>query len=126
MFCQSYFCYTYLGMKCFINDTNSLFDSYDLFSGSGIKKIHAGILSKYPDLSEDDSKEIDEYPDRFDDYCGVYGDKPAKHGLPSIPESGPIKSEADKYVEICKKEFPEIDETHILELLSTICRLTNR
>ena len=112
--------------KEIMDNINSLFDSYDLFSGSGRKEIHAGILSKYPDLSEDDLKEIDEYLDRFDDYCGVYGDKLAKHGLPSIPESGPIKSETDKYVEICKKEFPEIDEKHILELFYTICWLANR
>lgn len=112
--------------KELIDNMNSLFDSYDLFSEGGTREIHAEILSKYPDLSENDLKEIDEYLDRFYDYCGVYGDKLAKHNLPFIPESGSIKSEADKYVEICKKEFPEIDETHILELLSTICWLTNR
>lgn len=106
---------------------NELFDSYDLFSGSGSEEALETIREEFPDITEEELKEFGEYLDGFYDYCLEYGDILAeKYKLPFLPTSGEAKKEIAEYVAVCREKYPEIDEKHIIELFSTDCWLTNR
>lgn len=110
-----------------IENINELFDSYDLFSGTGREKIRTNIATKYPDISETERKEIEDYLDDFYKYCVTYANKLAdKYGVPFLPSNDTAKQEIDEYVRICKEKFIEIDEKQIVKLFSTVCWLANR
>lgn len=106
---------------------NDLFDSYDLFSGKGKKKTRASIKRILPNISEEGIKEVEDYLDEFYEYClkfaGVLADK---YKTPFLPNSEDAQKEIAEYVTECQKQYPDIDEEHIVSIFSTACWLTNR
>lgn len=113
--------------KEIIENINTLFDAYDLFSDTGMKEIRTNIITEYPDISETELKEIEDYLTDFYEYCVPYGDKiSTKYQIPALPSNDIAKAEINEYVRICKEKFVNIDEKQILELFSTVCWLSNR
>ena len=105
---------------------NELFDSYDLFGGKG-EKIRRSITAKFPDLTEEEIIEIQSYLRAFYESCTEYAVKLAyKFRTPFLPKDEAALQEISEYVQKCRKLYPEIDEKHILDLLSTVCWLQNR
>lgn len=106
---------------------NDLFDSYDLFSGTGIKKIYSSIKKNLPDLSEEEIKEITDYLDGFYKYCLNFADMIAdKYKTPFLPKVEEAQIEIAEYTCECQKKYPEIDDKHIIDIFSVACWLTNR
>lgn len=56
-------------MRNIPENISDLFDSYDLFSGMGMKKIHGKIKENFPDLPEEEITEITDYLEEFHEYC---------------------------------------------------------
>lgn len=110
-----------------MENINELFDSYDLFSGTGWQQIRNHVISEYPDASDTDIQEIEDYLNRFDQFCNPYANKIAsKYGQPFLPESDTAKAEIEEYVKICREEFPEINADKIVSFFQTYCWLSNR
>lgn len=107
---------------------NELFDSYDLFFGKGGRENLLGsITKKFPDLSEKEIKEIEDYLNSFYEYCGKYADLLAeKYKMPFLPKGEEAQKEISEYVSECQKQYPEIDTKHIVDIFSTVCWLSNR
>ena len=106
---------------------NELFDSYDLFSGKYKEKIRSSITKKFPDLSEKDIKETENYMGLLFEHCVKYADLLAeKYKTPFLPKGEEAQKEILEYVSECQKQYPEIDTKHIIDIFSTVCWLTNR
>lgn len=106
---------------------NECFDSYDFFGSNGKEKIHNSIKTKYPDISSEEIKEIEEYLDLFYICCVEYADILAeKYKTPFLPKGEEAQKEISKYVYECQKKYPIIDEKHITGIFSTVCWLANR
>ena len=106
---------------------NELFDSYDLFSGTGKEKICGSITKKFPDLSEREIKEVENYLGLLFEYCVKYADLLAeKYKTPFLPKGEEAQKEILEYVSECQKQYPEIDTKHIVNIFSTVCWLANR
>ena len=106
---------------------NKLFNSYDLFSSSGVEKNRSKMRSEIPDITDDEIKEVDEYLQDFYDFCSVYGRKIAeKYKLSHLPYTEEARKEVAEYTYICRERFPEVEEMHIRELFSTVCCMINR
>lgn len=106
---------------------NELFDSYDLFAGKYKEKIRGSITKKFPDLSEKEIEETEDYLGSFYEYCVKYADLLAeKYKTPFLPEGEEAQKEISEYVSECQKQYPEIDTKHIVDIFSTVCRLANR
>ena len=66
---------------------NDLFDSYDLFSSTGKKRIRSSIITRFPDLSDKEIKEAEEYLHSFYECCLKYADIiAAKYKTPFLPK----------------------------------------
>ena len=106
---------------------NELFDSYDLFSGTGKEKIRGSITKKFSDLSEREIEEAEDYLGLFFEYCVKYADLLAeKYKTPFLPKGEEAQKEILKYVCECQKQYPEIDTNHIVNIFSAVCWLANR
>ncbi len=106
---------------------NELFDSYDFFAGKYKEKIRSSITKKFPDLSEKEIKEVEDYLDSFYEYCVKYADLLAeKYKMPFLPKGEEAQKEISEYVSECQKQYPEIDTKHIVDIFSTVCWLSNR
>ena len=106
---------------------NDLFDSYDLFSGTGKEKIRSSIIKKFPNISKKEIKEVEDYLSLFYEYCLKYADLLAdKYKTPFLPNEEEAQKEILEYVSECQKQYPEIDMKHIVGIFSTACWLTNR
>lgn len=106
---------------------NDLFDSYDLFSETGRKKIYSSVKRKFPNMSEEEIKETKDYLCGFYEYCLNFADIIAdKYKTPFLPKGEEAQKEITEYVIECQKQYPEIDEKHIIDIFSTACWLTNR
>ncbi|MDE5557421.1 MAG: hypothetical protein K2J32_06975 [Ruminococcus sp.] len=106
---------------------NDLFNSYDLFSGTGIKKIHDSIKKSFPDLSEEEIKEIMDYLDGFYKYCMSFANMIAnKYKTPFLPKGEEAQMEIAQYMCECQNKYPAIDDKHIIDVFSVVCWLTNR
>lgn len=106
---------------------NDLFDSYDLFSGTGVKKIYGTVKNRYPNMSEEEIKEILDYLEGFYEHCLKYAyDIAGKAKTPFLPKGEEAQKEIAEYVSECQKQYPEVDEEHIISIFSTACWLTNR
>lgn len=106
---------------------NELFNSYDLFAGKYKEKIRSSIKKKFPDLSEKEIKETEDYLSLLFEYCVKYADLLAdKYKTPFLPEGEEAQKEISEYVSECQKQYPEIDKKHILDIFSTVCWLANR
>lgn len=105
---------------------NELFDSYDLFGGNK-EKIRSSITKKFPDISEKDIKEVEDYLRLLFEYCVKYADLLAdKYKTPFLPKGEDAQKEILEYVSECQKQYPEIDAEHILGIFGTVCWLANR
>ena len=106
---------------------NELFDSYDLFSGKYKEKIQGLITKKFPDLSEKEIKEAENYLGLLFEYCVKYADLLAeKYKTPFLPKGEEAQKEISEYVSECQKQYPEIDMKHIVDIFPTVCWLSNR
>ena len=106
---------------------NELFDSYDLFAGKYREKIRISILEKFPDISEKEIKEAEDYLGLLFEYCVKYADLLAdKYKTPFLPEGEEAQKEISEYLSECQKQYPEIDTEHILGIFGTVCWLANR
>ncbi|MDE6593558.1 MAG: hypothetical protein K2K57_10930 [Oscillospiraceae bacterium] len=93
---------------------NELFDSYDLFSGTGIKKIYSSVKRKYPNMSEEEIEGIKDYLCEFYEYCMNFADIISdKYKTPFLPTGEEAQKEITEYVIECRKQYPEIDQEHI-------------
>lgn len=101
---------------------NTLFNSYDLFSYAGTEKNRAKARKEIPDITDEEMEELEAYLERFRSFAEKYGRMIAeKYKMPHLPYSEEAKKEVSEYVDICRKEFPDIDIMHIRELFSTVC-----
>ncbi len=106
---------------------NELFDSYDLFAGKYKEKICSSITKKFPDLSEKEIKEAEDYLGLFFEYCVQYANLLAeKYKTPFLPKDEEAQKEILEYVSECQKQYSEIDMKHIIDIFSTVCWLANR
>lgn len=106
---------------------NELFSSYDLLSGSGVKRNTERIRSVFPGITDEELKEIFDYLDGFEKYCDTFGEKLSKEiGAPTLPEEGESGKLAAECIAQIREKYPEIDEAHIKELLANYCWLSNR
>ncbi|MCM1113397.1 MAG: hypothetical protein NC399_09105 [Muribaculum sp.] len=113
--------------KTILQQINDLFDSGDLFSGSGMQRIRDNVKEKFPDTDEDNLKELENYLEGFYDYCMEFGSLLAgKYKTPFLPSEEAVLKEIAEYVADCQKRYPEMDENHIMEVFSTACWLSNR
>lgn len=114
-------------MRNIPENINELFDSYDLFSGTGMKKIHGKIKENFPDLPEEDIRKITDYLEDFYEYCLTFADIISyKYKTPFLPDSQEAQPEITEYVSECHKKYPKIDGQHIIDIFSTACWLANR
>lgn len=120
------------GERKYMNSTilehiNELFDTYDLFAGKYKEKIRSSVTKKFPDLSEKEIKELEDYLGLLFEYCVKYADLLAeKYKTPFLPKGEEAQKEILEYVSECQKQYPEIDTKHIVDIFSTVCWLTNR
>lgn len=114
-------------MNIIPENINELFDSYDLFSGTGIEKIHDTIKESFPDLPEEEIRKITDYLEDFFEYCLDFaGIISYKYKTPFLPDSEEAQLEIAEYVRECQKKYPEIDGQHIIDVFSNACWLSNR
>lgn len=114
-------------MSNFPENINDLFDSYDLFSGTGMKKIYTKIKENFPDLPEEKIRKISGYLEEFYEYCLDFADIISyKYRTPFLPDSQEAQEEISGYIRECQKKYSEIDEKHITDIFSTACWLSNR
>ena len=105
---------------------NDLFDPYDLFGGKG-KKIRSSIITRFPDISDKEIKEAEEYLHSFYEYCVRYADIIAdKYKTPFLPKGEDAQKEISEYVSECRKQYPEIEAEKIEGVFSIVCWLANR
>lgn len=110
----------------FLEHINDWFDSYDLFSSTGKEKIRNSIKIRFPNISNKEIKEVEDYLDSLYVYCLKYADILAdKYKTPFLPKEETQK-EISEYVSECQKQYPEIDAEQIVGIFSTACWLTNR
>lgn len=110
-----------------LENINDLFDSYDLFSVEGQNEIRDSVKARFPDISENELKELDDYLKGFYEYCIKFADLLAdKYKMPFLPESDEALKDIADHIAECKKKYPEIDKTHFREFFSTVCWLANR
>lgn len=110
-----------------LEHVNDLFDSYDLFSKTGRKKIYNSVKRNFPNISEEEIKETNDYLCGFYEYCLNFADIIAdKYKTPFLPKGEEAQKEITEYVIECQKQYSEIDEKHIIDIFSTACWLTNR
>ena len=101
---------------------NDLFDSHDLFSGTGKEKIRSSIIKKFPNISMKEIKEVEDYLSLFYVHCLEYADLLAdKYKTPFLPKGEEAQKEIFEYVSECQKQYPEIDMKHIVGIFSTAC-----
>ncbi|HHX56938.1 MAG TPA: hypothetical protein GX710_02855 [Clostridiales bacterium] len=106
---------------------NEIFDSYDLFSYNGRKKTRERICVSNSNISESEIESTLKYLDDFYRYCIEYGQIIAdKYKTPFLPKSDEAKAEINKYLDLCKEKYPEIDDDKIIDIFSTVCWLSNR
>ncbi len=106
---------------------NGIFDPYDLFSGTGKKKISNNIHILYPEITEMETEKIMNYLDGFWNYCVGYGQMIAnKYKYPSIPHSKEAEEDENRYLEVCKKKYPDMTDDKIVGIFRTVCWLSNR
>ena len=106
---------------------NELFSSYDLLSGSGVKRNTERIKSVFPDITDAELKEIFNYLDGFEKYCDTFGEKLSREiSAPMLPEEGEDGKLVAECVAKIREKYPEIDEAHVKELLGNYCWLSNR
>jgi len=106
---------------------NDLFDSYDLFSSTGKKRIRSSIITRFPDISDKEIKEAEEYLHFFYECCLKYADiVAAKYKTPFLPKGEDAQKEISEYESECRKQYPEIDAEKIKGVFSTVCWLANR
>lgn len=111
----------------FLEHISDLFDSYDLFSGTGKEKIRNSIKERFPNISGKGIKEIEDYLNSFYEYCLKYADILAdKYKTPFLPKEEEAQKEISEYVSECQKQYTEIDAEHIVSVFSIVCWLTNR
>lgn len=111
----------------FLEHINDLFDSYDLFSSTGKKRIRSSIITRFPDISDKEIKEAEDYLYSFYEYCLKYADMIAdKYKTPFLPKGENAQKEISEYVGECRKQYPEIDAEKIEGFFSTACWLANR
>ena len=78
---------------------NDLFDPYDLFSGRG-KKIRRSIITRFPDISDKEIKEAEDYLHSFYEYCVKYADIIAdKYKTPFLPKGEDAQKEISEYLQ---------------------------
>ncbi|MCM1181473.1 MAG: hypothetical protein NC347_14555 [Clostridium sp.] len=110
-----------------LEQINDLFDSYDLFGGSGMKRIRDNVKKKIPDIGEEYIKELEDYLNGFYNYCIKFGELLAdKYKTPFLPGNEQAQKEIAEYVIECQRQYPEIDEEHIVGVFSNVCWLANR
>lgn len=110
-----------------LENINDLFDPYDLFSDTGKKRIHSSIKTRFPDISNEEIIEIDDYLHSFYMYCLKYADMLAdKYKTPFLPKEEQAQKEISEYVSECRRQYPEISEEQIIGIFSTACWLANR
>ena len=110
-----------------LENINDLFDSYDLFSSSGKKNIRSKVLTRFPDISDKEIKEAEDYLHSFYEYCLKYADMLAdKYKTPFLPKEEDAQKEISEYVSECRKQYPEIDAKQIEGIFSAVCWLANR
>lgn len=113
--------------KEIIEHINELFDSYDLFSGTGRKKVSDSIKRRFPNIAKERIKELEDYLDEFYKYCVEYADVIAnKYKTPFLPKYEEAQKEIAEYVRECKKQYPQFDEQKVIGIFSTVCWLANR
>ena len=106
---------------------NELFDSYDLFSGTGKQSIRSAIIARFPDISDKEIKEAEDYLHSFYEYCLKYADIiAAKYKTPFLPKGEDAQKEILEYESECRKQYPEIDAEKIDRIFSIVCWLANR
>lgn len=106
---------------------NDLLGPVSFFSGNTKEDIHDSAKKLFPNISENEILEIEEYLNEFYDYCSEFADILAfKYKVPFLPKSEDAKIEIAEYVRECQNKYPEIDEKHILSIFGNTCWLTNR
>ena len=111
----------------YLEHINEWFDPYDLFSGTGRKKIRTAIKDRFPSISAEEQKEFEDYLEQFEAYCINYAQILAdKYKTPFLPSDEDSRMEIDKYVAECQKIYPEFNRKVIRGLFSTVCWLSNR
>ena len=104
---------------------NDLFDSYDLFSSTGKKRMRSSIITRFPDISNEEIKEAEEYLHSFYECCLKYADIIAAKS-PFLPKGEDAQKEISEYESECRKQYPEIDAEKIKSVFSIVCWLANR
>ena len=110
-----------------LEQINDLFDPYDLFSSRGKNNIRSSIITRFPDISDKEIKEAEDYLHSFREYCLKYADIIAdKYKTPFLPKGEDAQKDISEYVSECRKQYPEIDAEKIEGVFSTVCWLANR
>ena len=110
-----------------LEQMNDLFDPYDLFSGTGKKNIHSSITTRFPNITNKEIKEAEEYLHSFYVYCLKYADILAdKYKTPFLPKGEDVQKKISEYVSECQKQYPEIGAEKIEGIFSIACWLANR
>lgn len=113
--------------KKIMQNINDLFESYDLSSSEGRKKIRENIKEKFSDVTEEELDEIEEYLKEFySDACHYGVVLACKFKVPFLPAGEEAEKEIDYCVNRCQESFPEIDKEHITSVFSSACWLQNR
>ena len=106
---------------------NDLLDQYDLFFGKEQNDIRSSILTEFPDLSDQEIKETEDYLQSFYECCLKYADRIAeKYKTPFLPKEEDAQKEIKEYENACRKQYPEIDAKIIESIFSAVCWLANR
>ena len=106
---------------------NDLLDQYDLFFGKEQNDIRSSILTEFPDLSDQEIKETEDYLQSFYECCLNYADRIAeKYKTPFLPKEEDAQKEIKEYENACRKQYPEIDAKIIESIFSAVCWLANR
>ena len=110
-----------------LEQINDLLKPYDLFSVKGRNNIRSSIIARFPDITDKEIKEADDYLQSFYEYCLKYADIIAdKYKTPFLPKGEDAQKEISEYVSECRKQYPEIDAEKINSVFSIVCWLANR
>ena len=91
------------------------------------KNLESGVITRFPDISDKEIKEAEDYLHSFYEYSVKYANIIAdKYKTPFLPKGEDAQKEISEYVSECRKQYPEIDAEKIESIFSTVCWLANR